>query len=269
MPELPEVETVARELRSLIIGKDIKEIETFWHKSFDNRSAEVLAGQKVQKIGRQGKYLIIHLTISYLIIHLRMTGQLIFRNGAENSSEKHIRAKIKFQDRSSLYFKDTRKFGRIFHADAISLILKKVGIDALDPNLSETVFLKLLRNRKMNIKAFLLNQNFIAGVGNIYADESLYRAGIHPLSIANKVPIKKLKALFKYILEVLQTATENMGSTISDYRDSYGISGKNQKYLRVYQRTNEQCYSCDTSIEKIRVAGRGTHFCPKCQKVYK
>ncbi len=269
MPELPEVETVAKEIRELIIGKAIDEIQAIWHKSFDNQSNVPLSGQLIKHIGRKGKYLSIILDKTSLIIHLRMTGQLLFKSDINNDSDTHIRAKILFTDGTALFFKDTRKFGRIYHVGDANDILYKIGIDAVDPELDVNSFKQLVNKYRIGIKSFLLDQDKIAGVGNIYADESLFRAGIHPASITNSVPVKKIQALYDHLSDILHTAIDNMGSTISDYRDSYGNSGNNQKFFRVYQRTGEPCVACETPISKTKIAGRGTHFCPKCQKVYK
>lgn len=269
MPELPEVETVARELRDLIIGKEINDIQSIWHKSFDNRSSVCLEGQAVKEIGRKGKYLSIQLNKSALIVHLRMTGQLLFKLNHNDNCDTHIRAKILFKDNSAIYFKDTRKFGRIYHVDDPDDILYKIGIDAIDPILDEGLFKEMLARSNCNIKSFLLAQDKIAGVGNIYADESLFRSEIHPISRTNKIPSKKASNLHNHLIDILHTAIQNMGSTISDYRDSYGNSGNNQKFLNVYQRTNEPCIKCSTPISKLRISGRGTHFCTKCQKIYK
>jgi len=267
MPELPEVETVARELRVLILGKTIQDIEVVWYKSFDNQSSIPISGQVIKKVGRKGKYLSLQLTRSALVIHLRMTGQLLYSTHFDYDNT-HIRAKIRFNDTTELLFKDTRKFGRIYHVNDAGDILYKIGMDAIDPTLDVDLFKSLVKKSSVNIKSFLLAQNKIAGVGNIYADESLHRAGIHPASLSNKIPDVKLRNLHTHLLDILHTAIENMGSTISDYRDSYGNVGNNQRFFRVYQRTGEACLNCSMPISKVRIAGRGTHFCVKCQKVY-
>jgi len=268
MPELPEVETVARELRSLIIGKEIKGIKAIWQKTFTDQCGIPLSGQIIREINRRGKYLTIILSKSVLIIHLRMTGQLLFKPALPENSDTHIRAKIFFSDQSALYFKDTRKFGRIYHLDNAENLLHKIGIDAIDPRLSSTVFRNMLIESKTSVKAFLLGQDKIAGIGNIYADESLFKAGIHPGSIANKIPYHRMKLLHSKIIDTLNDAIVNMGSTISDYRNTYGNPGNNQKFFGVYQREDLPCVKCGSLIMKSKIAGRGTHFCPKCQKKY-
>ena len=270
MPELPEVETVASELRSLIIGKTISRVQILWQKTWQEQNPVPLPGQVITAIDRKGKFIIIHLSASYLVVHLRMTGQLLFRNNGETEEEsKHIQVKLFFDDASALFFKDTRKFGRIIHTGNPGPVLGHLGWDALNPDLTPDEFRKLLAQKKMNIKAFLLSQAYIAGLGNIYADESLFRAGIHPASLTHKIPVKQIGLLFETIRDVLNQAVRNMGSTISDYRDSFGNSGKNQYFFKVYQRQGEACQQCSSLIKKTKVAGRGTHFCPKCQKIYR
>ena len=269
MPELPEVETVVRELRTLIPEKEIKDIQAVWDKSLVNKSSIPIAGQKIIEIGRKGKYLLVRLNVTALIIHLRMTGQLLFISNKNTLVDPHVRVKILFTDSTAIYFKDTRKFGRIYHVDKEDEILNKIGIDTLDPELDADLFKSMLSQSKLSIKAFLLSQDKISGVGNIYADESLFRAGLHPASIACKIPGKKTDLLYQSILNIMHEAIGNMGSTISDYRDTYGNSGNNQKFFKVYQRTNESCVICRSPIIKLKIAGRGTHFCSNCQKLYK
>jgi formamidopyrimidine-DNA glycosylase len=226
-------------------------------------------GQIIRKIGRRGKYLIINLDHSFLIIHLRMTGQLLYKSDKDSNSGNHVRAKIFFTDKTALFFQDTRKFGRIYHVDAADNILYKIGIDAIDPKLDVEVFKQMINKSRNNIKVFLLSQDKIAGIGNIYADESLFLAGIHPASTASSIPASKIQCLYDHLSDVLRAAIDNMGSTISDYRDSYGNPGNNQKFFKVYQRTGEPCCNCTKPISRLKIAGRGTHFCSKCQKVYK
>ncbi len=265
MPELPEVETVAGELRSLITGKVIDDVRPFWDKSFQNKSQRPLTGQRIESIGRKGKYLIFRLSNTFLIIHLRMTGQLIYQTNTNNMSENHVRAKIYFDDGSSLNFKDMRKFGRIYHVDHDESFLEKVGCDALDPKMDVSTFTKLLTLSRMSIKAFLLSQKYISGLGNIYVDESLFRAGIHPAVSAAEISAQSAGELFLVLQQVLRSAVKNMGTTISDYRDAFGNSGNNQRFLKVYGRQGLPCNVCGTPVKKIKLAGRGTHFCPMCQ----
>jgi len=266
MPELPEVETVAGELRSQIIGKNIKSISIYWDRTFEDHINLPLVEQTIWKIDRKGKYLILFLNRGNLIIHLRMTGQLLYFDRPPDDEDQHIRFKFIFQDASELHFVDTRKFGRIYYVPDSEQFLDHVGMDALDSRMNLTNFKSLLVRSNMNIKAFLLNQKAISGLGNIYVDEALFRTGLHPSAIVSKLSGVRVKKLYLNIISILNEAIKNMGSTISDYRDSYGNTGNNQQFLRVYGREGEPCVICTTPIIKIRFAGRGTYFCPKCQK---
>lgn len=269
MPELPEVETVARELQQSILNRQIRNIEAYWAKTYDNRTDTDPDGQRIHKIRRLGKYLIFELDKTYLVIHLRMTGQLIFSEHPNHDGENGIRALLTFYDGSFLYFKDMRKFGRIYHVHNPGEVMINVGIDALDAALTEEMFSGILKKKKTNVKSFLLDQNYIAGLGNIYIDESLFRAGVHPESVTHALKDKEVNRLYTSIRFILQSAVDNMGSTISDYRDAYGNEGNNQHYFNVYGRGGLTCNSCKTEISKMRLAGRGTHFCSNCQIIFK
>jgi len=265
MPELPEVETVASELRSQIINKKLKQISVFWDRTFEDYCSEILEGQSIKYIGRKGKYLILNLDHTQLVIHLRMTGQLLFYDQAPDQENKHLRFKFHFTDQSELHFVDTRKFGRIYHIQNTEEFLGHVGMDALDSRMNKERFKILLNSSKMNIKAFLLNQKSISGLGNIYVDEALFRTGLHPSTKVASLSDSKKEELFDHVSHILIDAIKNMGSTISDYRDSYGNEGNNQRFLKVYGRGGEPCVTCGTAITKIRFAGRGTYYCPQCQ----
>ncbi len=269
MPELPEVETVVRELKSYLPGRKIKNVTVFWDKTFVNNCTVQIEDQSVQSLDRRGKYIIIHLEHSVLIVHLRMTGQLLFQQ--KNSSAitaNHLRVAFSFKDGSALLFNDVRKFGRIYHVQSAEEKLQKVGIDAVDPKLTASQFYRMLQSSKMNIKAFLLSQRFVAGMGNIYVDESLFRSRIHPASVSAKITKAGAKRLFNEMQTVLSFAIENMGSTISDYRDANGNVGNAQNFFYVYQQQGKPCVTCGSPIKKIKHAGRGTHFCGQCQILY-
>ena len=269
MPELPEVETVARELRTSVIHKRIADIEVLWPKSFISQSGMDWHGQSITAVRRRGKYLLLDLDNSIFIVHLRMTGQLLFiYNHTADKTDGYVRVIIHFSDGSRLLFRDVRKFGRIWHTDRAEDVLKNVGLDALSTEADHTYFFEQLQARKTNIKAFLLSQRFIAGLGNIYTDESLFRAGIHPASVTKALDKKTAGLLLDEIRAVLKEALDNMGSTISDYRDAEGNKGGFQNYFAVYSRQDLPCKKCGTTIVKQKLAGRGTHFCPRCQKVY-
>ncbi len=269
MPELPEVETIAQELRGLIINKQIVEIEAIWGKSFQNESDINLKGQKIESIDRRGKYLILNLSETHLVIHLRMTGQLLYFDDISKADlNDYIRVLISFSDKSVLLFKDVRKFGRIAHVESVDEKISHVGPDALSEKVTKKYFCDLLISKKMNIKSFLMSQKFISGMGNIYTDEALFLAKIHPSAPANKIENKRAVELYNNMRLVLKNSIQNMGSTISDYRDPSGNEGTNQNYFYVYGRKGLSCKKCGTVIEKIKYAGRGTHFCPNCQKKY-
>jgi formamidopyrimidine-DNA glycosylase len=266
MPELPEVETVIRELKGVIVDKKIKSHSILWANTFVDDDKRQLCGQKIENIGRKGKYIIIDLSKSFLIIHLRMTGKLLYFD-SKNTPQKHDRFKICFCDDSQLVFNDVRKFGRIYHTANYDKILQNVGMDAMDDNLTADYFCGMLEKSRRNIKSFLLSQKYISGLGNIYVDEALFRAGISPFTICADIPRKQGENLLYVIIEILSFAIKNMGTTISDYRDAFGNFGSNQNFLKVYQRGGLPCFNCGNLIEKITFAGRGTHYCPICQKI--
>ncbi len=264
MPELPEVETVARELRAVLPGKKIRSLELYWEKTFEHQDAPPLPGQRFGTIGRQGKYLLLNLDKSVLVIHLRMTGQLLVRRSGQQARHSHDRVRFLLNDGLELIFRDSRKFGRIRHVLSAEPLLRKLGTDAMDQKLTAALFGSMLQKSAMNIKAFLLSQKYIAGLGNIYVDEALFLSALHPLTPAREV--SGAEPLFNNIRLVLQRSIDNMGSTISDYRNTKGNEGLNQRYFNVYGRQGLPCKKCGGPIEKIRVAGRGTHICPRCQQ---
>lgn len=264
MPELPEVETVVRELRRQITGKKIKAIQALWPKSVEQRTTQSPVAKQIHGIDRRGKYIIMRLDGTALVVHLRMTGQLLFFAEPRPALDSHVRAIIYFEDGACLQFKDMRKFGRIYHLTSEQEVMKNIGTDALE--LKSSYFRDMLAKSKMGLKAFLLNQKHLAGLGNIYCDEALFLSGLHPGRRANSLSATEAGRLFATIRDVLQSAIENMGSTISDYRDTKGNKGNNQKYFMVYSRENMPCKRCGTPVKKIKMVGRGTHFCPQCQK---
>jgi formamidopyrimidine-DNA glycosylase len=267
MPELPEVEVIVRELRPKLTNEIIDSIDVFWHRSFVNENGSSLPlNRSIQTISRKGKYIILNLDKNTLVIHLRMTGQLIISR-SEPEETKHLRVRIRLHSGKYLFFYDSRKFGRIYYLSDPSILLNKLGTDALDPQFTESAFHALFENKKSRIKSFLLDQRFLAGLGNIYIDESLFRAGIHPETIMNQIPLPKRSTLFRVIGDVLNAAITHMGTTISDYKTTGGGFGTNQNYLSVYDKQNTPCPVCRTPIEKIRTGGRGTHYCPTCQPV--
>jgi formamidopyrimidine-DNA glycosylase len=265
MPELPEVETIVRELRNKISDEIISETDPIWPGSFVADPDLTLNKKQIREISRKGKYILFKLDSDYLLTHLRMTGQLIVRNSLPESN-KHLRFVFKFESGKFLFFYDLRKFGRIYHTVEPDRILQNTGIDALSENLDLDHFRKIVKNRKTRVKPFLLDQKSIAGFGNIYVDESLFRARIHPLRKLSDLSSYNIENLFQESRKVLLEAINRMGSTISDYKTTGGGFGSNQNYFQVYQRQGLPCLVCGAEIQKRKVAGRGTHYCPNCQK---
>lgn len=287
MPELPEVETVRLGLIRLITGLKIKSVSSDNPKSFPNATSDVdqfLIGSKIISVRRRAKVLIIDLDTKYsLVIHLKMTGQLVFR-GKENFGaghptgsligqlpDKSTRVTLKFSDGSSLFFNDQRKFGWMRLIPTLQIeeldFFKKVGPEPLSADFTSRVFIQRLERRKNSvIKAVLLDQTVLAGVGNIYADESLWGAKIHPSSRVSEIPKSKLVNLHAELIYVLKLAIEKGGSTDRNYVDAEGKKGSYMTFARVFRRENQACPRCGSIIIKTRVAGRGTHTCPKCQK---
>jgi formamidopyrimidine-DNA glycosylase len=266
MPELPEVETVVRELQPKISGKTLHRILIKWHKTVsgdNNEFQEAIEGRIITNVSRRGKYICLNLdSHDCVTIHLRMTGKLVFAPGEKE--DKHIRSQFYFTDGTILYFIDSRKFGRIKLWRHREPFLPQLGPEPLNKENVSAALLGL--NSLRAIKTVLLDQTILAGIGNIYADEALFMAGIHPLTPAGKLPKTRIKALSLHIPQILNQAIENKGTTISDYRNTDQSRGENQHYLNIYGRENKPCQVCDTTIKRITINNRSAHFCPKCQR---
>lgn len=287
MPELPEVETVKRGLNLLIIGKRVRSVEFDNPRSFPNTSADVaqfLRGATVQDIRRRAKVLLIDLSSDYtLVIHLKMTGQLVFRGdevfgaGHPNDSligelpDRSTRVTLTFDDESHLYFNDQRKFGwvRLYPTVEVPRIdfMQRVGPEPLEDSFTSQDFIDRIRRRNgTTIKAAILDQTVLAGVGNIYADESLWGARIHPASRVRDVTDQQLASLLSEIKYVMNLSIEKGGSTDRNYVNAEGKRGSYIDFARVFRREGLPCSRHpDVLVEKSRVAGRGTHTCPVCQ----
>jgi len=276
MPELPEVETIARALRQggrngdPVVGKRIQSVHLYWEKSLAVPSPEIfkslVLGQEIVGIDRRGKYLVIILSQANLLFHLRMSGdirieKILDKKKLQGPTEKHDRLAIHFEDGVRMAFNDTRKFGRIWYVESIGEVVGHLGPEPFDPGLTHELFIKRLTTHKRQIKPLLLDQSFIAGMGNIYTDEALHRAGIHPRTISNCVSCGQSKSLLDSIREVLSEGIRQNGASI----DWVYRGGGFQNNFRVYHRTGQPCPVCGTAIHKIVVGQRGTHFCPKCQ----
>lgn len=288
MPELPEVETVRSGLSKLLPGKIIQSVVFDWPKGFPNAQTDVdafMIGATVKGVRRRAKVLLIDLSTSYtLVCHLKMTGQFVFRGtedfgaGHPNDSligklpDKSTRIIIEFADGTHLYFNDQRKFGWMRLMPSLQVpeldFFKKVGPEPLASDFTDKMFIQRMQSRKnTSVKAALLDQTVIAGVGNIYADESLWGAKIHPATKVADVSDAKLKLLYKELRYVLELAIKKGGSTNKNYVNAEGKRGSYMDFARVFRRENLPCPRCSTVIEKSRVAGRGTHTCPNCQKL--
>ncbi len=263
MPELPEVECIARSLRPYLEGHCIRRVEFRSPLAAGGRPAELalwLAGRRIGAVRRRGKYLILELGGGVCAIHLRMTGRLVWE-GAEG---RHTRAVIEL-DNGRLLLDDPRQFGRIWAGEQAPAPLAALGPEPWE--LSAAEFCARLGRRRGRIKPLLLDQRFLAGLGNIYADEALHRARIHPLTPAGLLSARRKARLHAAILQVLGEAIEAGGSSISDYVDGTGRQGAYQLRHRVYGREGLPCPDCGTPVRRMAVAQRGTWFCPRCQRM--
>jgi formamidopyrimidine-DNA glycosylase len=288
MPELPEVETVRIGLRRFLPGKVVAAVDFDTLKSFPNSPDDVenfLVGATIITVARRAKVLIIELTSNYsLVIHLKMTGQMVYRGKGErfgaghpNDSligelpDKSTRVSITFTDGSSLFFNDQRKFGWMRLVPTVEVMdlafFQKIGPEPLAADFTWQDFkLRLHRRPRSSIKAVLLDQSVIAGIGNIYADESLWGAKIHPQTLVKDISDAKLKQLYAALVGVLRLSIEKGGSTDRNYVNAEGKKGSYMSFAKVFRREGHACPRCGTIIIKTRVAGRGTHLCPHCQK---
>ena len=277
MPELPEVESVKRGLNQMVKGETVAEVSVLWPRIIESPDVETfktsLQKQTIEEVKRRGKFLLFYLTEDVLISHLRMEGkyQLIeptpLREMTPNSKHTHVVFHLK--SGKELRYLDVRKFGRM------SLVprgkefqhksLAKLGPEPTKEDFSFTEMQDFLSRRTKAIKGVLLDQQVVVGIGNIYADEILYRAKIHPLTPANQLTEKEQLRLHDSIIFILAEAVKNGGTTIRTYQNAFGEIGTFQNHLRMYGKENQACEACGTLIEKIKVAGRGTHFCPVCQ----
>jgi len=272
MPELPEVETVRRGLAAQITGRTFTGLSFLeWSRTIEAPTPEELtrriAGRRVVEVGRRAKFLLVALdNDEVLTIHLRMTGQVTI---AEHDAprDRFERVALAFADGNELRFSDIRRFGRIalYEPEALAARFRDLGPEPLGDDWARDDFVAALARRRTRLKPLLLDQRFLAGLGNIYVDESLFRAGLHPLSLAADVTPARAAPQHATIREVLGEAIASGGTTFSNYRDAFGNEGDYYERRRVYGRTDEPCPTCGTAITRIVVGGRGTHFCPNCQ----
>ncbi|MFW5988239.1 MAG: bifunctional DNA-formamidopyrimidine glycosylase/DNA-(apurinic or apyrimidinic site) lyase [bacterium] len=274
MPELPEVETIVNGLRELIKNKIILDVTIREPNIIAFPDADLfeeeIRDREIIQLRRRGKYILIELEgQKTMVIHLRMTGRLLVKPG-ELEYDKHSHLIFHLDNNFDLRFHNVRKFGRVYLIDNNDYLkaggLAKLGPEPLSEEFTLKRFKELLNNRSTNIKALILNQNFLAGLGNIYADEALYKAGILPFRKVNTLKDAEIEKLYQAIKMVLKDAIKAGGTSFSDYRNAQDKKGYFQNELKVYQRAGESCPVCGSKIEKTKVAGRGTHFCPVCQK---
>ena len=282
MPELPEVEVVKLFLEDKLIGQKISDLEILNSKSFLGDPKKVV-GQTITKFSRIGKQLSIHLSNKLiLLVHLKMTGQLIFvdsdrtilghptKDSNQSLPNKSTRIVFHFK-KSTLFFNDQRKFGwiKLFNQSDLKDFQSPLGLDIFDPKFTPEYLHTQLQKTSRPIKLVLLDQHFFAGIGNIYANDTLFLSGIHPLSKSNKTTLPQAKTIHHHLVAIMQQSVLAGGSTAKDnkYVRPDGSFGQNQFLFRVYQRAGEPCLQCQTKIEKIQLGGRGTFFCPQCQKL--
>jgi len=275
MPELPEVETIARKLKPDLVGRTIHSANLRWSRTLATPSPkkfrDQVKGQKIVDVGRRGKYLIIELTDFHLLIHLRMSGDLLLKN-SKIKLEKHDRLILTLTPTPSpggrgepraLVFNDTRKFGRVWLTANPGEILGGLGPEPLSKGFTSQWLHSALRKKHRMLKPLLLDQTFFAGLGNIYTDEALHIAKLHPLRASDSITAKQAEALHDAIRKVLKEAIRRNGASI----DWVYRGGEFQNYFRVYDREGKPCKNCGTRIKRITVGQRGTHYCPTCQRL--
>ncbi|MCK4029375.1 DNA-formamidopyrimidine glycosylase [Streptococcus iners] len=271
MPELPEVETVRRGLKRLVKGKVIEKVKVTYApmvKTGVDTFCQDLIGQEIEHVERRGKYLLLYLTDFVLISHLRMEGKYNFFP-EQVPTNKHFHVLFTFTDGSTLVYQDVRKFGTmelLGKSDVeVYFISRKIGPEPSEEDFGLEEFVKKLAKSKKPIKSHLLDQSLVAGLGNIYVDEVLFRAQVHPAQASQQLSAEQVADLRQATIEVLRLGIEKGGSTIRTYKNALGMDGTMQDYLQVYGKTGQACPRCQTEIVKIQLGGRGTHFCPQCQ----
>ena len=270
MPELPEVEMVVRGLRDDLVGRTFTRAHIHWAREIGTPDPEQfaarIAGQKVERLDRRAKYIVAILSGGALLIHLKMTGRLyVAEPGDVVAGDRWVRVSLSMNDGKELRFSDSRKFGRMYLVDAMEAITSNLGPEPLSDEFTLAVFRGLIGKRKGVIKPLLLNQTFVAGVGNIYADEALWRAQINPQRQASTLSDYETKKLYQAVRKVLSDGIRHEGASVQWYRKPDGSEGQSQNHFSVYDQEDRPCPRCGTPIRKIWLAQRGTHFCPACQ----
>jgi formamidopyrimidine-DNA glycosylase len=272
MPELPEVETTVNELRPHVAGKRIRKVDVLSEGTIAEPSAEEfrrgVAGREIVQVSRRGKHLIFDLDNGWtLIVHMRMTGSLLLKPADEDPANS-VRAIIYLDDGTAIHFRDTRRFGKMWLVRDKDTIVGKLGPEPLEADFTVDVLTRILNNRKVAIKGLLLDQKLIAGIGNMYADEALYEARIHPLRLANSLTKAEIKRLYNAIQKVLTRGIKNKGASTDTYFRPAGTRGEAQLEFQVAHQKGKDCPVCGGPIERIVVHQRGTFYCPRCQKLH-
>lgn len=273
MPELPEVETVRKTLSTLILNKEIRDIDIFYSKIIRNieptEFIKKLTGKKIDSIDRYGKYLIFNLDDLSLISHLRMEGKYFIKN-ADQPKEKHEHIIFYFTDGETLRYHDTRKFGTMDLVNKSTVFknspVTKLGPEPFEKEMTVSYLMKKLSKKTIAIKSSLLDQTIMTGLGNIYVDEVLFLTKLHPETKSNSITKQQAKKIIENSKKVLNKAIKLGGTTIRSYTSSLGVTGRFQNELNVHTKQGEPCPICQTTIDKIKVNGRGTYYCKKCQK---
>ena len=264
MPELPEVETIARRLEPELVGRRILDADVLWQRtlatpSLDEFKAQI-QGQKILAVTRRAKYFIMNLSDASLLIHLRMSGDLEVKSSTAQPL-KHDRVILKLSGRKSLFFNDTRKFGRVWLVNQPDEVLGRLGPEPFSKDFTAQWLYQALQGKNRQLKPLLLDQTFLAGLGNIYTDEALHLARLHPLTASNAITPEQAGELRKAVRSVLRKGIRRHGASI----DWMYRGGEYQNYFRVYDREGQACANCGTPIQRMIVGQRSTHFCPNCQ----
>jgi formamidopyrimidine-DNA glycosylase len=276
MPELPEIETIRRQLAPALEGRTVERLEVLDPRWCEPAAPEEVAaaveGRRIERVGRRGKYLVLSLSGDvHLVMHLRMTGNLLLGKAGDDAPDRpHVRVRVVLDSGERLLFCDVRRFGTgvaLLGSETLSAYFDaRLGVEPLSSGFTAAALRALARGRRAPVKAFLLTQERVAGVGNIYADEALFRARIHPLRPVGTLRRPQLEALRAAVVDSLEAGIDARGATIDDFRHADGASGSFQDRFMVHRREGEPCPRCGTPIRKLRAAGRGTYVCERCQR---